>query len=889
MAFDPAAPRPEAPAPGQGTAEDFNYDVLLGDFLDEEQIGQRRFFARPDETGIRGEDRFILGDWRTPYYLDDGFIGSQQVAIVADFQTDLDTLQLHGSPEDYTIVNFPFVLPNSDGENRFFTGFGLFYQGVDPTTNAEAFDLIAYFPNVRPFQTDINIFGGLQAPTDFDLEADYIKYVGPTPPPGPAESGIKQLGTIGVDAAYGISVDPEGNVYAVGATTGTLGDTNEGSFDVWVAKYDSFGNELWLRQFGTSHPDLAWDIETFTAENGEVNFYLVGSTTGVISDALGGSENNDGYQDIWLGRFDSEGNPVLDNEGDPVFVRQNTQVPPLTGTEIDNSLQIDVDSDGNLYQSAVTVELEEFSEGEFAPQDFAWVASYDQQGNFRWSNFDSLDVPGVFDESYGIAVASDGTTFATGFSQLGIAGEENFVGVYDAWVSRFDENGEQIFLEQFGSVNYDFAWGIDTDSQDNAYISGLTAGDILGPDGEPVASNAGFNDVFLAKYTKDGTFAWVKQFGTEGDDGQFLGDIVVDAFDNIFVTGFTDSNLGGPNQGGYDSWVASFDTDGNQNWITQFGSSELDMPTALDVDNFGSIYVTGFTEGSLGAGNEGATDAWIAKLDASTGNLLNFAPPKVDPQRLIEVTAGEHVTVDNFGGVGRGAKPDAETIAELDTLSFLGSGLTAENLQLTQNGDDLEITFLDDETGTKVILTAFDLDHLDNLRKKTGGNIDRGNILFSDESGFEDSFDVFNADSTQEHLWNRNSVTFLNDLDNHLTAFSHSNDLVNALGGDDFIDGLSGDDTLRGGAGNDTLVGNHGEDVLTGGDGEDTFVLTKGTGVDEITDFEVGIDRIALGSGLSLAVVELLETAGNTLVKTTQDEQLAVISGVTGLDNSIFV
>lgn len=643
LGFDPAVPTPPTPAPGEATPEDFQWNVLVGDFLDENIRGSRRFYARPEETGINGKDRFILGDWRTPYYLDNYTVGAQRAAVVLDFQPDLDTIQLHGSREDYVLFPFPITFPPvSEGdEPQTFRGKVLMYVGKDPETQKQDFDLIAFFPDVPPRSIDPNLIGGIPLP-EFDLDGPYFKFVGNTPPVGPTKPQATQLGTIGVELATGVSVDPYGNVYVTGVTTGVLGESNQGSFDFWVAKYDSTGKQEWLQQYGTTHPDVVWDIETFLTENGEVNFYLSGSTTGVISDALGGNETNDGYQDIWVGRFDSKGNPVLDEQGNPIFVRQNPQeltrtnsISPL-GSEIDNSLQIDVDpSNGNLYQSGVTVEqIASGASGDSGIQDFAWVASFNPEGNQRWINDTSLDsAEGFgFDESYGVALASDGTTFASGFTQLNIAGPERLIGVYDAWISRFDENGEQLWIEQFGSINYDFAWGVDTDSQNNAYIVGATAGDVLGPDGNPVATNAGFYDIFLAKFSKEGNYEWAIQFGTEGDDAQYLGDIVIDAFDNIYITGFTNSNLGGPNQGGYDAWVASYDTTGNRNWITQFGSTEQDNPTSIDVDNKGSIYVVGSTEGSLGGINKGASDAWIAKLDAKTGSLLNFGLPQPEPE-----------------------------------------------------------------------------------------------------------------------------------------------------------------------------------------------------------------------------------------------------------------
>lgn len=925
LGFDPAAHTPEAPAPGVVQTEDFKWNVLLGDFLDENILGNRRFFARPDETGINGEDRFVLGDWRTPYYLDNFTAGAQQAAIIVDFEDGKDTIQLHGSREDYILLPIPLTIPESieDGEPRTFRGRALFYIGEDPATGENDFDLVAYFPRLPPRSTETSLIGGVPFP-DLDLDdTESFIYVGNTPPStSTVESKVLQFGTIGVDLGTGISVDPFGNLYVSGITTGILGESNQGSYDVWVAKYDANGNQAWIQQYGTTDPDIVWDIETFLAEDGDVNFYLTGSTTGVISDALGGNEENDGYQDIWLARFDSEGNPVLDGEGNPVFVTQNGQeferqnnIAPL-GTEIDNSLQIDVDADGNIFQSGVTVEQAEAATNQ-GVQDFAWVASFDPESNQRWINDDSLDsAEGFgFDESYGVAVANDGTTFAVGFTQLNIAGEDRLIGVYDAWISRFDENGEQIFIDQFGSVNYDFAWGVDTDSENNAYIVGATAGDILGPDGNPVATNAGFYDIFLAKYSNDGDFEWVTQFGTEGDDAQYLGDIVVDANDNIFITGFTNSNLGGPNQGGYDTWVASYNTSGERNWITQFGSTGQDNPASIDVDNNGSVYVTGYTEGSLGATNLGSSDIWIAKLDGATGALQNFgggdvtAPETIigtdGPDNLVGGPGDQIILAKGGNDVARGG-PGNDKVSGEKGNDIIQGGVGDDTLKGGAGDDDLDGGAGNDTlkggsgndklfggqgndtlkggSGHDTLKGGMGDDYFeagsgddvlqggigDDLLKGEGGNDDLdggvGNDLLKGGSGNDKLFggqgddilkggsghDILKGGMGDDHLLGGQGDDVLQGgIGNDSLKGGDGHDTLIGGSDNDVLVGGNGHDTLIGGSGNDLLKGGVGNDTLFGGQGYDTFVLTVGHGIDIITDFHVGTDLIGLSGGLS--------------------------------------
>ena len=84
---------------------------------------------------------------------------------------------------------------------------------------------------------------------------------------------------------------------------------------------------------------------------------------------------------------------------------------------------------------------------------------------------------------------------------------------------------------------------------------------------------------------------------------------------------------------------------------------------------------------------------------------------------------------------------------------------------------------------------------------------------------------------------------------------SWGNDLLVGNAGNDVITGGGGNDTLIGGTGDDYLDGGAGEDYLTGGAGNDTFNLYATNqvgnvfGVDTITDFVSGVDKIQLGYG----------------------------------------
>jgi hypothetical protein len=262
-------------------------------------------------------------------------------------------------------------------------------------------------------------------------------------------------------------------------------------------------------------------------------------------------------------------------------------------------------------------------------------------------------------------------------------------------------------------------------------------------------------------------------------------------------------------------------------------------------------------------------------------------------QQFIVQLGDETQTIENFGGIGRGSNPSQAIIDELDTLKFIGAGLSAKNLRLTQVGDDLAIRF--EGNPTEVILTNFQLENLDNLASL-------GNILFDGDERIYDRFDVFNAEQDSTQVWQKNTVTFLNERDNITSGFDRSDDIINGQGGDDKLRGLGGDDILRGGMGDDTLIGGSGNDtlvgeagddwlqggagenILKGGEGSDVFVLTTGEGFATIMDFTPNLDFLDLAEGLSLEALNIVQGTGDRANDTAirlreSDEILAWLVG----------
>ncbi|MEH2290651.1 calcium-binding protein [Nostoc sp.] len=293
--------------------------------------------------------------------------------------------------------------------------------------------------------------------------------------------------------------------------------------------------------------------------------------------------------------------------------------------------------------------------------------------------------------------------------------------------------------------------------------------------------------------------------GSNGDNLLFGGD----GNDFLDISGYAYQGYG---------YYFYFDSRSSGNNLLSGGDGNDTLTTGNNTLNGGKDSLTG----------GGGKDKFVYKG-------LSYDTTDID-RHIHTISTGTH-TITDFTGVGEGIKPTAAVIAEVDTLIFQdNNGFTADNLLLTQNGTSLSISFqgYDD---TRFILENFALSNLDNLSLSTGATVDLGNILFSGQTSITDSFDVFDANSTQSTVFKKNTVTFLNDLDNNVSGFDNSNDVINGQGGDDIIEGLSGNDILRGGDGNDILNGGNGNDTLDGGDGNNT--LNGGNGDDSLNFYSL--------------------------------------------------
>ncbi|CAE7041357.1 SRT1 [Symbiodinium sp. CCMP2592] len=167
------------------------------------------------------------------------------------------------------------------------------------------------------------------------------------------------------------------------------------------------------------------------------------------------------------------------------------------------------------------------------------------------------------------------------------------------------------WTSQRGTSEWDYATALQLDTEGDIVVAGDVSGSFSN------TTHFGANDVFLMKFNRSGTWQWTSQRGSKKSDN--ARSLQIDPLGSIFVAGYTMSSLdGNVHHGGSDLFVSKYSKDGSWLWTRQRGSNDWDYGRALQLDRSGHIYLAGYTGGSLdGNRNAGGYDFFVMKLDPS--------------------------------------------------------------------------------------------------------------------------------------------------------------------------------------------------------------------------------------------------------------------------------
>lgn len=283
------------------------------------------------------------------------------------------------------------------------------------------------------------------------------------------------------DYAYDLTVDGLGNVYVTGYSEGI------GTYvDYATVKYDSDGNELWVRRY--DGPENSFDGACAITVDGWGNVYVTGKSVG------GPSEWD--YATI-----------KYYPDGDTAWVRR------YCGPGYWNEASaISVDSYGNVYvtgKSAATGGID-YDYGTIKYDSSGtqlWVGRYNGTGDYQ-------------DFANAIAVDDSGNVYVTGQSWQAKSGEE-FATV------KYDRNGNELWVRRYRGTGSGLnrACAIGIDDLGNVYVSGTS-----------YAAETK-SDYVVIKYQPHGDTAWVRRYNNPKKVWDDVYSLAVQGCGNVYLTG----------------------------------------------------------------------------------------------------------------------------------------------------------------------------------------------------------------------------------------------------------------------------------------------------------------------------------------------------------------
>ena len=374
---------------------------------------------------------------------------------------------------------------------------------------------------------------------------------------------IRQFGTSVPDEATAVAVDAS-RVYVAGITGN--------SPDVFLRKYDLDGNVVWIRQFGTTAEDFAQAV----AVDGS-GVYVAGYTR--YPDEPGFTD------DAFLWKYDLDGNVVWNRT--------------LGTAQIDYANAVAVDASG-AYVGGLTFGTLPGETG----AGTAFIRKYDPSGSVVWTRqFGSSGLTGAS----ALALSAFGLYIA-GWTEGTFPGEPTFTGIQDAFLRKYDLNGNVAWTHQFEISEVAAANAVAVGE------SGVYVGGVMGV------------DAFVRKYDPDGNVMWTRQFGTTNGGGYAWALAVLGS--DVYVVGSTRGGTfpGEQSGGGDDAFVRRYDPAGTELWTHQFGTSGSDMARGAAADT-SSLYVAGVTDGTFpGQTSAGSADAFLASVDTIPPIVLITSP-----------------------------------------------------------------------------------------------------------------------------------------------------------------------------------------------------------------------------------------------------------------------
>lgn len=439
----------------------------------------------------------------------------------------------------------------------------------------------------------------------------------------------KILGKAGPNVGICIKVDTAGFIYASGCFSGSidfLGTylTSKDNFDAYLAKMDSKGGLIWVKQFSGNYNDKITSLEI----DRDNNIYVCGSyririsfdTTLITNNADTSYSSN-----MFLAKYDPSGKLIwAKNTGGVEFDGNKIGPVEFGGNRVtidnENNLIITGKSiDINLFDTLGQIQTLDSGEicnnyggkiychWEYFHPTYNFLAKYNSNGEKLWIKMIGGDPYALkTDNRNNIIVSGNFHCWTPPCKNKFDSVILNPISGETIFLVKYNNNGKLIWAQTAGGLaNYNTGYGLAIDSINNIYLTGqIMCGDIR------FGENIGYSipcsnvEAFLAKCDSSGDFKWAKIIGTPvlSDDGDYnSGNSMIIINNNILLTGYFKDTIdfnGSVIIGLYDMFVAKFDLNGNAINAGAYVSSDLvSISSGKDIsfDRQNNIYVTGYT------------------------------------------------------------------------------------------------------------------------------------------------------------------------------------------------------------------------------------------------------------------------------------------------------
>ncbi len=225
------------------------------------------------------------------------------------------------------------------------------------------------------------------------------------------------------------------------------------------------------------------------------------------------------------------------------------------------------------------------------------------------------------DKAFDVKVLPDGGFIICGSTNSYDGNVSSNYGGTDAWLIRTDPQGNLLWQKNYGGSGEDMFHAI-LPLADGSF---LACGATTSSDGD-IAVNLGGKDVWIVRVTNNGQVLWSKTFGGSHDE---QANDVASSGDTLFIAvGHTFSSDGQIEE--YkdlgDAWLVYVDIEGNfLKQKTKGGSAFDEFQSIKRTSNDGFILAgTSFSNNGTVSGNQGGSDAWIARLSKVGAEQWNF-------------------------------------------------------------------------------------------------------------------------------------------------------------------------------------------------------------------------------------------------------------------------